>query len=160
MIYLSFSLYSSIGNVFPNNMTIEKGLTSKISGLIFNDVLQGYILCISMIPPAKIFEVYNTKRCIFKAFFPLFSSLFLSLFYFFSLTLQFHFFSPASHFFPPPYHSILENIYPCFKVRELYPYSFYLQMFLSGFGSSTSSSSSSSCTAEAAIFFSFSTDNN
>ena len=64
-------------------------------------------------PPAKIFEVYNPKRCIFKAFFPLFSSLFLSLFYFFSLTLQFHFFSPASHFPPPPYHSILENIYPC-----------------------------------------------
>ena len=70
-------------------------------------------------PPAKIFEVYNPKRCIFKAFFPFFSSLFLSLFYFFSLTLQFHFFSPASHFFsPPPYHSILENIYPCSNLKK------------------------------------------
>merc|ERR1711911_49471 len=52
-------------------------------------------------PPAKIFEVYNPKRCIFKAFFPFFSSLFLSLFYFFSLTLQFHFF-PQPAIFPPP----------------------------------------------------------
>ena len=41
--------------------------------------------------PAKIFEVYNPKRCIFKAFPPFFSSLFLPLFYFFSLTLP----SPA-----------------------------------------------------------------
>ena len=95
-------------------------------------------------PPAKIFEVYNPKRCIFKAFFPFFSSLFLSLFYFFSLTLLFHFFSPALHspppppspfffffpnpsisfyfpsqpFPPPPYHSILENIYPCKRFNQ------------------------------------------
>ena len=34
-------------------------------------------------PPAKNFKVYNPKRCIFKAFCPFFSSLFLSLFYFF-----------------------------------------------------------------------------
>ena len=53
-------------------------------------------------PPAKIFEVYNPKRCIFKAFFPFFPPFFFPFFIFFSLTLHFHFFSPASHSPPPP----------------------------------------------------------
>ena len=63
-------------------------------------------------PPAKIFEVYNPKRCIFKALFPFFHVIFLPFsfpFLFFSLTLHFHFFPPASH--PPPPTIVFCKIY-------------------------------------------------
>ena len=65
---------------------------------------------------AKIFEVYNPKRCIFKAFFPFFYVIFLPFsipFFIFSLTLNFSFFSPSDQVF------CIIGIYPFIPAMEL-----------------------------------------
>ena len=70
-----------------------------------------YIINFNHSPPTYIFCVYNPYRCVFKSFsfypFPFF-------FIFFPYTLGFHLFSPAAI---PPHHSILQNIYPWFKIQ-------------------------------------------
>jgi len=70
------------------------------------------------------FEFIAQKDAFLKPFpHPLFFSviliLFLSPFSFFSLTLDFYFF-PQLAIPPPPNHSILNNIYPCMKLRQFF----------------------------------------
>ena len=61
----------------------------------------------------SIFWVNGPKRCIFKAFFHLFNVIFLLFSFPFFIFFPNSFFSPADYSTPPPYHSILHNIYPC-----------------------------------------------
>ena len=56
-------------------------------------------------PPRKFLKLHKLQKMPFSPF----SSLLLSLFYFFPLTLQFHLFSPASH--PPPPTIVFWKIY-------------------------------------------------
>ena len=62
-------------------------------------------------------------------FFIIFSSLFLSLFSFFSPNSSISFFFPSQPFPPPPYHGILENINPCYLFHHTFSINFNQNFF-------------------------------